>query len=71
MSLNFAFAEKLLPRMEETKVDDMYMENLEEWIFEEEKIVTYKFLSRSLKIHVNVAKQMLFNFMQLFYYFCF
>lgn len=50
--------------MEETKVDDMYMENLEEWIFEEEKIVTYKFLSRSLKIHVNVAKQMLFNFVE-------
>ena len=64
MSLSFAFADKLLTRMEETKVDDMYMENLEEWIFEEEKIVTYKFLSRSLKIHVNVAKQMLFNFVE-------
>ena len=50
--------------MEDTKVDDMYMENLEEWIFEEEKVVTYKFLSRSLKIHVNVAKQMLFNFVE-------
>ena len=50
--------------MEETKVDDMYMENLEEWIFEEEKIVTYKYLSRALKIHVNVAKQMLFNFVE-------
>ena len=50
--------------MEDTKVDEMYMENLEEWIFEEEKIVTYKFLSRSLKIHVNVAKQMLFNFVE-------
>merc|ERR1712176_87218 len=38
------------------------MENLEEWIFEEDKVVTYKYLSRSLKVHVNVAKQMLSNF---------
>ena len=50
--------------MEENKVDDTYMENLEEWILEEEKIVTYKFLSRSLKIHVNVAKQMLYHFVE-------
>ena len=50
--------------MEESKVDDMYIENLEEWIFEEEKIVTYKFLSKSLKVHVNVAKQMLFHFVE-------
>ena len=46
------------------KVDEMYMENLEEWILEEEKVVTYKFLSRNLKVHVNVAKQMLFNFIK-------
>jgi len=50
--------------MEENKVDPMYMENLEEWILEENKVVTYKFLSRSLKVHVNVAKQMLFNFVE-------
>jgi len=50
--------------MEETKVDPLYMENLEEWVMEENKIVTYKFLSRSLKVHVNVAKQMLFNFIE-------
>jgi len=48
--------------MEETKVDPMYMENLSEWLFEEERVVTYKYLARSLKLHVNVAKQMLFNF---------
>ena len=42
----------------------MYMENLEEWVMEEDKVVTYKYLSRSLKVHVNVAKQMLFNFTQ-------
>ena len=42
----------------------MYMENLEEWVLEEDKVVTYKYLSRNLKVHVNVAKQMLFNFVQ-------
>ena len=47
---------------EDEKVDDMYMENLEEWIEEEDKVVTYKYISRNLKVHVNVAKQMLFNF---------
>jgi len=50
--------------MDEDKVDPMYMENLEEWILEENKVVTYKYLSRSLKVHVNVAKQMLFNFVE-------
>ena len=47
---------------EDVKVDGMYMENLEEWIEEEDMVVTYKYISRSLKVHVNVAKQMLFNF---------
>jgi len=50
--------------MDESKVDPMYMENLEEWVLEENKVVTYKYLSRSLKVHVNVAKQMLFNFVE-------
>lgn len=50
--------------MDENKVDPMYMENLDEWILEENKVVTYKYLSRSLKVHVNVAKQMLFNFVE-------
>ena len=47
---------------EDVKVDGMYMENLEEWIEEEDMVVTYKYISRNLKVHVNVAKQMLFNF---------
>jgi len=47
-----------------TKIDDMYMENLEEWVLEDDKVVTYKYLSKNLKVHVNVAKQMLFNFVQ-------
>jgi len=46
------------------KVDSMFMENLEEWILEENKVVTYKYLSKSIKVHVNVAKQMLYNFVQ-------
>jgi len=46
------------------KIDGMFMENLQEWVLEEDKVVTYKYLSRSLKCHVNVAKQMLFNFIQ-------
>ena len=48
--------------MDGNKVDPMFMENLEEWILEENKVATYKYLSRSLKVHVNVAKQMPFNF---------
>jgi len=47
-----------------SKVDSMFLENLEEWILEEDKVVTYKYLSKALKCHVNVAKQMLFNFVQ-------
>ena len=49
---------------EDVKVDSMYMENLEEWIEDEDKVISYKYLSRSLKVHVNVAKQMLFNFVE-------
>lgn len=40
----------------------MYLENLDEWVLEENKVVTYKFLSRGLNVHVNTAKQMLWNF---------
>jgi len=46
------------------KVDDLYLENLDEWILEEEKVITYKSLSKNLKVHVNVAKQMLFNYVK-------
>ena len=28
------------------------------------QVVTYKYLSRSIKVHVNAAKQMLFNFVE-------
>ena len=49
---------------EDVKVDGIYMENLEEWIEEEDYVVTYKYISRNLKVHVNVAKQMLYNFVE-------
>ncbi|KAI0221875.1 DNA polymerase delta subunit 3 [Lamellibrachia satsuma] len=40
----------------------MYLENLEEYIYDEDKVVTYKWLSRTLSVHVNQAKQMLYTF---------
>ena len=44
--------------------EDMWKENLKEWVYEETKIVTYKWLSKQLSVHVNIAKQMLFDFTQ-------
>ena len=44
--------------------DDMWKENLKEWIYDESRIVTYKWLSKHLSVHVNIAKQMLFDFIQ-------
>ncbi|KAL6060901.1 DNA polymerase delta subunit 3 [Balamuthia mandrillaris] len=42
--------------------DDMYLDNLEEWVCEHKKQVTYKWLSNTLQVPSNVAKQMLFAF---------
>ena len=42
--------------------DEMWLENLREWILDEDKVISAKYLSRSLKCHVNVAKQRLFHF---------
>jgi len=42
--------------------DELWWQNLEEWIFDESKLVTYKYIASSLKIHVNVAKKMLFTY---------
>ncbi|KAL5004835.1 hypothetical protein ScPMuIL_018291 [Solemya velum] len=44
--------------------DNMYLENLEEYIIDENKIVTYKWLSKTLQVQVNIAKQMLYSFVQ-------
>lgn len=40
----------------------MYLENLDEFINDEGRIVTYKWLSLTLGVHTNVAKQMLYHF---------
>ncbi|KAK3594408.1 hypothetical protein CHS0354_034141 [Potamilus streckersoni] len=45
-------------------VDDLYLENIDEYINDENKIVTYKWLSLTLKVHVNIAKQMLYTFVK-------
>lgn len=42
--------------------DTMWMDNLEEWIMDENKIISAKFLSRALRVHVNTAKERLFHF---------
>ncbi|XP_033638272.1 DNA polymerase delta subunit 3-like [Asterias rubens] len=43
---------------------DMYLENLEEFVFDEDKVVTYRWLSQTLSVHVNRAKQMLATFVE-------
>ena len=45
-------------------IDDMWKENMNEWVYEETKVVTYKWLSKQISVHVNIAKQMLFEFVQ-------
>ena len=46
------------------ELEEMWKENLKEWVYEETKVVTYKWLAKQLSVHVNVAKQMLFAFIQ-------
>ncbi|VDI79170.1 DNA polymerase delta subunit 3 [Mytilus galloprovincialis] len=45
-------------------IDEMYLDNLDEWVNDENQIVTFKKLSLELKVHVNKAKQMLYSFVQ-------
>ena len=42
--------------------DNLYMENIEEYLQDEERIVTYKWLSRKLDVPVNTAKRMLYAY---------
>jgi len=42
--------------------EELWWQNLEEWIFDESKLISYKYVASSLKIHVNVAKKMLFTY---------
>ncbi|XP_014777504.1 DNA polymerase delta subunit 3 isoform X2 [Octopus bimaculoides] len=47
-----------------SSLDTMYLDNLDEYINDENKVVTYRWLSITLQVHVNLAKQMLFNFVK-------
>ncbi|KOX81364.1 DNA polymerase delta subunit 3 [Melipona quadrifasciata] len=41
-----------------------YLETVAGYIFDDDKLVTYKWLSKELEVHVNVAKQILWEFWQ-------
>ncbi|WAR27412.1 DPOD3-like protein [Mya arenaria] len=45
-------------------VDCLFLENIDEYVNDESKIVTYKWLSQTLQVNCNVAKQMLYQFVQ-------
>ncbi|XP_032227454.2 DNA polymerase delta subunit 3 isoform X2 [Nematostella vectensis] len=42
---------------------ELFMDNLEEFVYDEDRIVTYKWLSRTLTVTANQAKQMLYAFL--------
>ncbi|KAI4489549.1 hypothetical protein M0802_010986 [Mischocyttarus mexicanus] len=43
---------------------DHYLEILNGYVYDDDKVVTYKWLSKELEVHVNVAKQVLWEFWQ-------
>ncbi|XP_053312616.1 DNA polymerase delta subunit 3 isoform X2 [Spea bombifrons] len=43
-------------------MDELYLENIDELVTDQNKIVTYKWLSLTLGVHVNQAKQMLYDY---------
>lgn len=46
-------------------MDELYLDNIDEYVNDQDKIVTYKWLSLTLGVHVNTAKQMLFHYLDL------
>ncbi|CAH1244921.1 POLD3 [Branchiostoma lanceolatum] len=50
--------------MAASELDGMYLDNLDEFVHDEGKVITYKSLSHTLSVHVNQAKQMLFSFVE-------
>ncbi|KAJ8402198.1 hypothetical protein AAFF_G00370630 [Aldrovandia affinis] len=44
-------------------MDDLYLDNIDEFVHDHNKIVTYKWLSLTLGVHVNQAKQMLYHYL--------
>ncbi|XP_026860317.2 DNA polymerase delta subunit 3 [Electrophorus electricus] len=45
-------------------MDDLYLDNIDEYVNDQNKIVTYKWLSLTLGVHVNTAKQMLYHYLE-------
>ncbi|ROL47566.1 DNA polymerase delta subunit 3 [Anabarilius grahami] len=45
-------------------MDDLYLDNIDEFVHDQNKIVTYKWLSLTLGVHVNTAKQMLYHYLE-------
>ncbi|KAK2872661.1 hypothetical protein QQF64_017708 [Cirrhinus molitorella] len=45
-------------------MDELYLDNIDEYVNDQNKIVTYKWLSLTLGVHVNTAKQMLYHYLQ-------
>ncbi|KAM3837498.1 DNA polymerase delta subunit 3 [Vipera latastei] len=44
--------------------DELYLENIDEFVTDQNRVVTYKWLSFTLGVHVNQAKQMLYDYME-------
>ncbi|XP_054623320.1 DNA polymerase delta subunit 3 isoform X2 [Dunckerocampus dactyliophorus] len=44
-------------------MDELYLDNIDEFVNDHDTIVTYKWLSLTLGVHVNTAKQMLFHYL--------
>ncbi|XP_055084768.1 DNA polymerase delta subunit 3 [Periophthalmus magnuspinnatus] len=45
-------------------MDTLYLDNIDEYVHDQDKIVTYKWLSLTLGVHVNTAKRMLFHYLE-------
>uniref|UniRef100_A0A3B3B7Y8 DNA polymerase delta subunit 3 n=1 Tax=Oryzias melastigma TaxID=30732 RepID=A0A3B3B7Y8_ORYME len=45
-------------------MDELYLDNIDEFVNDHNKIVTYKSLSLALGVHVNTAKQMLYHYLE-------
>ncbi|NXU34207.1 DPOD3 polymerase, partial [Drymodes brunneopygia] len=44
--------------------DELYLENIDEFVTDQNRVVTYKWLSFTLGVHVNQAKQMLYDYVE-------
>ncbi|XP_009078204.1 PREDICTED: DNA polymerase delta subunit 3 [Acanthisitta chloris] len=44
--------------------DELYLDNIDEFVTDQNRIVTYKWLSYTLGVHVNQAKQMLYEYVE-------